>query len=299
MDLGLMAIRSSPTDAFFGTIPETAMDPGRPTGYHASTMPVTVASLAGTPYNVNGAAVGNGTIHRAEHHHYTLAQSRIALNLTVNPLNAHMRQIGGALAAAGDTIYLRFFADKIASVRLPCPAPVGVTLFVTDNLSACKFFVDTIGGSTDLMVYHANTTQFHPGLAANADAQTVPAGTQLDTYYNNAVGDLAPAVLGNAARLTKPTYFLSAGNAERHKTGAGRVAVSFMGGCTVVGIPHGATWRFYYQTWGDVQYTRPTMTTKQAIKTGHWNYALKKSNEGLTHAVTYASMRVLNHARFY
>jgi hypothetical protein len=262
-------------------------------------MPVTVASLVGTPYQVNGAAVTAGTLHRAEHHIYTLAQSRINLNIGVHPLNSSMRQLSGALNAAGDTIYLRFYSDKITSVRLPVPAPPGVNFFMTDNMSGCKFFVDTIGGSNDLIVYHANTTHHGAGLGAAADVQTIGAANQLDNYHNTAQADYAGLVLANVGSLAKPAYFLAAGNEERRKGNQGRQNPGFMGGCTIVGFPAGGSWQFHFQTWGDVGYTRPNMGVGQAIKTFHWNYARKVLTEGLNHAVTFASMRVLGQGRFY
>src|SRR5262245_42652145 len=46
------------------------------------------------------------------------------------PTDARYR-LSGTAAAGGDVIYLKYFDEEISSVRLPCPAPAGVSLFVT------------------------------------------------------------------------------------------------------------------------------------------------------------------------
>jgi hypothetical protein len=263
-------------------------------------MPIPVASLAGTPYVSGSIGVDPGPP-AAQHRLYTLAQARVQLNVTPHPSNVSMRRLGGAVAPLGDTIYLKFYNNKITSVRLPVPAPAGVDFFFTENMTGCKFYVDTIAGSNDLIVYHANTTAHGPGIGANADVQTVAAGNVLDNLHTAAQGDYAPAVPHNAASLAKPAYFASAGNEERRKTLQGRIGAQFAGGCTIVGFPQANTWDFHYQTWGDVEYARPTGrgTVVTALFTFHWNYLRKRMVEGSRHDVSYGTMDVLESGQFY
>jgi hypothetical protein len=125
--------------------------------------------------------------------------------------------------------------------------------------------------------------------------------------HTNAQGDYG-LVLNTDGSVQKSQYFLSAGVAERRKRGQGRVSSqnpllgpSFVGGCTIVGYPVGMSWDFYYQTWGDLEYERPTGAKYVAKKlfTFHWNYLHKGIWEGHQHNTGYTNMAVLNHAQFY
>jgi hypothetical protein len=226
-----------------------------------------------------------------------------------SPTDARNRLTGAGAAGGGDTIFLKYFDEEITSVRLPCPAPAGVTLFVTDTLTGCKFFVDTIAGSTDLMVYHANTHQFSAGAGADCDVQTAQATGVLDQLHTDAVADYAVhgVVLNNVAVCDKPTYYGAGGIAERNKRNQGRGQgpiltagqPAFAGGCTIIGIPHGGTWRFYYQLYGTVDYSRPDIPLVEALIKFKWNYANKKRSQGLDHGATYDSMKVYGWGRIY
>ncbi|HEY4371166.1 MAG TPA: hypothetical protein VGN52_04550 [Burkholderiales bacterium] len=212
---------------------------------------------------------------------------------------------------AANTIMLPFFADHITSVRLPCPAPVGITLFVTDAMSGCKFFVDSINGSNDLMVYHANTTNHGPGVNAHADAQLPAAGIDLDALHVNAQGDYPALALVAEDDCAKGVYFQAGGDEERRKLLQGRrnrltpnavgAVPSFVGGCTVVGFPAGNSWEFWYQCHGDVGYKRPTgfLTVSKSLVTLHWNYLRKRIVEGEDHVATVATAHVMDHGRIY
>src|SRR5258708_33728215 len=100
------------------------------------------------------------------------------------------------------------------SVRLPNPPAGGVDFFLTANMSGCKLFIDTITGSADLMVYHANTHQ-HGSPAHNSPVnfQNPLADTELNRLHTMAIADYAnlPApnnlALVNVATLSKPTYY--------------------------------------------------------------------------------------------
>jgi hypothetical protein len=218
-------------------------------------------------------------------------------------------KLTGTSSVNGDVIYLKYFDDEITSVRLPCPAPAGVQLFVTDTLTGCKFFVDTITGSADLMVYHANTHAHSAGANADCDAQTALAMTQLDLLHTDAVADYAVhgVVLNNVATCIKSTYYGAGGQAERGKRAPGygqgptfkAGQAVFSGGCTIVGFPHVNSWRFYYQTYGSLDYSRPDVPVGQAILNFRWNYARKKLMHGLEHAAGTEEVKVFDWSRIY
>lgn len=237
---------------------------------------------------------------------HTIYPTNLARNtLTIaaaTTADARNRLSGTAAVGAGNTIFLKYFDDEITSVRLPCPAPPGVNLFVTDTLTGCKFFVDTIAGSNDLMVYHANTHAHSAGAGADCDVQTALALGVLDQLHLGAVADYAVhgVVLNNLADCEKQTYYGAGGIAERAKRNQGRTQgpvfqagqAVFAGGCTIVGIPHGASWDFYYQVYGTVDYARPDIPIINALIKFKWNYTHKKIWEGLDHGADVDSMKV-------
>lgn len=272
-------------------------------------MPIPIASLGVVPFEVAGIAVGNGTVF-GNHHLYTAAQARITLNLMPHPLNPNMQRVGGAaaVAPAGDTIYLRFFANQITSVRLPVPPPAGINFFITDNMSACKFYIDTITGSNDLIVYHANTTAAPPPAGALANVQTGAANLALDALHTAAQANYPGLVLTNVRQFSKPQYYQAASLEQTRKQAQGRrsptvpaLPPEFVGASTIVGYPMGGSWAFVYQTWGSCSYERPTgfgYVLKSAL-TFHWNYLRKRIVEGTTRQAGYGNMRVLESAQFH
>jgi hypothetical protein len=213
--------------------------------------------------------------------------------------------------AGGNTIYLPFYPNHITSFRLTNPAPIGVTFFYTDNLSGCRFFIDTIGGSNDLIVYHANTTHNTSGANAWADVQLPAAGNTLTTLRTNARGDgpYAGLLLNNAAILDMPRYFRQAGLEERRKgqgpqgrnapalAPAGRNRPQFLGGCFVCGFYSLAGWEFWFQSWGDFGYTRPGYL--RGLLTFDWVGVHKRRTEGDEKLASYANMRVLERFQFH
>jgi hypothetical protein len=243
--------------------------------------------------------------HRGIHTIYPLATGRINLALTAPTHQNALTSVAGVQNNAGNSVYLKYFDEEITSIRVPCPAPGGMTLFFTDNLSGCKFYVDTINGSNDLIVYHANTHQHTAGGLADADVQLPAAAAVLDALHTAAQADYAPLVLNNVASCNMPTYFASGGQEERRKAQQGRLSSlpggggpKFMGLCSIFGFPVGATWQFWFQTCGDVNYKRP-IGKATAFFTGHWNTLHKLNTEGKTHAASYATMTIFDHRRIY
>jgi len=272
-------------------------------------MPVDIASLATTPYIIGSpgnlvgpiSAPGVGAppappgiplTYRSVHTIYPLASALIKLKTTPPNVHSALTTISGDLDPAGDAIYLKFFADMITSIRLPCPAPPGVNLFFTDNLSGCKFYVDKVNGSSDLIVYHANTQSNGAGPLANCDVQTAAADTDLNRMHFAAQADYAPLVLGNIKSCAKPTYFLSGGVEERRKAQQGRTDLrssgppKFMGLCTIVGFPSGGSWDFWFQTCGDIDYKR------SLLQPDSWS---KIRTEGMAHKASYETMEIYDY----
>ncbi|HEY4303474.1 MAG TPA: hypothetical protein VGM82_03345 [Gemmatimonadaceae bacterium] len=256
-------------------------------------------------------------VHRAQHTVYTANNSRINFLEQANAGNANLRTIAGTTAFAnGDTMYLPFTNDHITSIRLPVPAPAGVQFFMTDNLSGCKIFVDTIAGSNDIIVYHANTTANTSGPLAWADFQQPAAGNTLDGYHAAARGDYPALVLNNGGSVAMPRYFQTPGLEERRKDGQGRGATAlerqprnfggnqvtrtrpaFAGGCFVCGFPVAGGWQIYFQTWGSVQYARPGYA--KMLFTLDWVGVHKRRTEGHESGTTVADMHVFEAFRFF
>jgi len=277
--------------------------------------PITLASLATTPYVTGAGTVAAPTIHRAEHMAYGTAGSRATLDPVVHPMNPAMRTLRCTASAAGDTYFLPFRADHISSIRLPAAPPGGVDFFYTDNLSGCKIFVDTIAGSQDIMVYHANTTQHSIGPLAYADDQTALADTELNNLHTRAQADLGVLGFNLAGSARMLQYFHAAGWEERRKRDQGRTATAhdatpintpagavsrvrpkFWGGCTVVGFRNGVKWDLYFQAWGEVAYARPGYA--RMLFTFDWVGVHKKRTQG-EHIASYANFTVVDHQPFY
>jgi hypothetical protein len=259
--------------------------------------------LADLPWRDHPAPAGwaGGVRHRNQHVIFPLNACKMTVNeVGPTPTDARTKLVGTP-AALGNAIFLNFDNEQIYSVRLPCPAPAGVDLFYTANMSGCKFFVDTINGSNDLIVYHANTRQHSAGDLADTDVQSGQAVALLNTMHTNAQGDYAALQLANFRSCQKSRYFFAAGHAERtyHLQGMVnsdtrdvRTAPRFMGGATILGFPAAGTWEFWYQTWGDVYRQTPARVEKKP-----WHQKDVKHPAGPPHQVSYATLAVMRHAQ--
>jgi hypothetical protein len=297
-------------------------------------MPIpTLVTLATTPYvtslglpqvlrapSVPPPPAGTATEFRNEHVIYSPADCQTTYNEAPHAMNAAMRtMLVAPPIGAGDTLYLPFFNDKISSIRLTWPRPAGVNFFFTDNLSGCKIFVDTVPGTNDIIVYHANTTQHSAGSLGWANYQDPNANTVLDQLHTRAVNnEYAGLHLVAATSLAMPRYFQAPAQEEQRKHNQGRRSTAFdatprvqpgggaaqartrpmfMGGCTVVGLPGAGKWDLYFQTWGDVGYSRPNAA--KMLFTGDWVGVHKRRTLGKEQSAAYANMRVVEHFRFY
>ncbi len=255
-------------------------------------------------------------IFRNEHIYYELRDTRGTYQEAVDPygMNGNMYRVTSPLHPAGDTIYLHFEQNHISSIRLSTPPPAGITFFYTDNLSGCRIFVDEDPATHDPVLYHANTLQHTAGPLGWANLQTPGARNVLRAMHLNASVDRPYAGLHLAARaeLTVPDYYAAAALEEQRKQGliqrrgspaagaGGRTRPLFQGGCFVCGffgVGGIEGWQFWFQTWGDVGYTRPSYPL--GVVTFDWIGVHKRRTQGAEHTAGYATMTVMDSRRFY
>jgi hypothetical protein len=266
-------------------------------------MVITVDSLSTIAYMVGAKEPFRpAQIVRNLHFSYTTNGARVKINGTINHNYPNARDVVATASPAGPVIYLPYKDDHITSVRLPVPAPGGVILFYTANMSGCKFFIDTIQGSNDLMVFHANTHQNPAPLHSPANFQADQALRVLNTLHDDAKADLGPLVLHDAASLAKREYYQRGYYAEQQTARPDRKNVEFVGGCTILAFFTGGAWHFYYQTWGDVSYDLPL--SKRAIAkevfTGHWKGLRDRIRKGVPHAeLADLDIEVVDYRMFY
>jgi hypothetical protein len=240
--------------------------------------------------------------------------ARVDCTWTPDQNNPKVYNLAMALNPGGHAYYLPYDNDKISSLRLPSPPPAGVNLFLTANMSGCKFFVDTINGSADLLVYHANARSTSPAPAHSpVDFQAVPAGNELDRLHAAAQADYTALPynygLVNGGSLAKPQYYGAGALAEQRKVASRTLIVGgnalnpeFWGGCSIFGFYNGG-WRFYYQAWGSVEYDRPDIqgakAKAKAVATLHWNHLYKLRTQGTNKGVDISYAAVVDQRRFY
>src|SRR5262245_34332702 len=233
-------------------------------------MAISITSMTRKPHRVPDFS-GFDAPKNGSHTIFDWTQVRVALNPSM---------LGGVCFlkpqkdAAGDTIYLSYFTNEISSVRLPPRGTAGIEMFLTDNLSGCKIFIDRIqGGAYDghLVVYHANSRQYGPGghlsdvdRTASAFApgfEPAAAATALDGLHTQAMAHYQAAPhnlnLVAAKSLNKPVYNRSAEHKVQRKAVQGRLKIAYYGGTTVIGFLNATGWEFYYHTFGGVEYDRP------------------------------------------
>ncbi len=215
---------------------------------------------------------------------YTAANCRVTLNPVMNngPGVTGVTSLDPQANPLGDTIFLPFATDEICSMLLPTPVAAtaaGTGSFLTTNLSGCKFFIDrVVNGAGALVVYHANNQANAPaGMLGglNPGLELLPCTNQLNALYNLARNDyaIAPHLLNlvPVGNVAKPVYNAGAAAEVLRKTGQGRGTVQFTGGTIVFGVVNGASWEFYYATYGSTEYDRPWNAPKGFFGHQHRN----------------------------
>lgn len=244
-------------------------------------MAITVASLAGTPYEIPPTPAVPQVHTAPPVFAYDWNAARVAV--ATSPSTAGRTKLTLTLNAAGDTIFLPFQQNEVHSVYIDTAAIVaagGVTGFLTPNLSGCRIYIDKVVGTNNLVIYHANAlaTGPYPGPPnpLNMDKETGIRAQALDTQYRNSKAYWTTPAPGPALNLTNvsglgaTTYYTSAVRKAQSDQAAGRTNVDFWGGVSVVGQLVGGVWQIGWQTYGDCTYTGKTIAgvNMQVLTTG-------------------------------
>ncbi|MCB2182784.1 MAG: hypothetical protein KQH63_12195 [Desulfobulbaceae bacterium] len=248
-------------------------------------------SLKTIPYTCSGQTRKPQFGYKTNHFKYTFDKARCNIQVIENLQYGKFLQ--GEKNVQGDAVYLPWEEDHITSIRLQAPlqAGIGAQFFYTANMHGCKFYVDTIKGSNDVIVYHANAKREDPGGAGRAPNSQLPACVQkLDELHRNAQRDYGNIIQKNIISFGKQDYFRDANpliDLKRVRAlpiGVRKRRVEWSGKCFVCGYPSGGKWRFYYQTHGEIWYERPSGAGNVllGVITGHWKYLHKLRTQGKT-----------------
>ena len=239
-------------------------------------MAIAVASLAGTLYEIPS-SLNPPTVHTIPPAVFAYDGNAARVTVTTSPTTAGRTHLTLALNPAGDTIFLPFQRNQVHSVYIDMAAAGmgGVTGFLTPNLSGCRIYIDRVGVTNNLVIYHTNAVgtgpYIKPGQVApsnppdplDMDKETPARLQALDAQYTTSKAywtAAAPAgrglILTNVAGLGATTYYSRAVNKVRTEQAVpGRTAVDFIGGVSVVGELIGGVWQIWWQIYGDCTYT--------------------------------------------
>lgn len=144
-----------------------------------------------------------------------------------------------------DTVFLPYYQDQAASVRLPGHGP---RFFVTSNLSGCAIYIG-INTNNNLIVIHSNSQTDSGRAVMNAHQPSFQSQNALQELDRRA--QFAKNSHGGPVRivcvLSKATYL---GSLDAMIRNGGQ----WLGGTTVAGwrTPNTNNWQFHYQIWGSV-----------------------------------------------
>lgn len=147
------------------------------------------------------------------------------------------------ITAGTDTVYLPYYQDRVASVKIPTTGP---SRFFTDNMSGCAFY---LGQKTDgtLVAFHANSQagSSEAELAGKAPSfQSEKAARKLDQLVRTASSDYSGGVKILCV-LSKSRYLSKIDSRAA-------TASKFIGGTTIAGFRTGTNWEFWFQNFGSV-----------------------------------------------
>jgi len=248
-------------------------------------------SFKNVPYTCSGGSVKPLFGCKTSHYRFRYIKSRC--NITVVNNTMHGKSISAQLNEQGDSVFLPWQENHITSLRLEAPlqANIGVKFFYTANMHGCKFYVDTIKRSNDVVVYHANAKEEDPGGDDRAPNSQLPACVQkLDELHGMAQREYGNIIQKNIISFGKTDYFKDANPLVALKkvrvlpVGIRKRKAEWGGKCFVYAYPAGGKWKFYYQTFGQVSYDRPSGAGNVILGaiTGHWKYLHKLRTEGKT-----------------
>lgn len=252
---------------------------------------ITKESLAVTPYSTHDANKKPAVGRRRDDYWYR--DSDLSCDIDLAPLpDIDGKMISKQNNPEGSAIFLPWEQNKICYARLPAPTPTGgVQFFYTSVMHGCKFYVDSIRGSKDVIVYHANAYRMDPG-GHQVPSDQLPAATNmLEQLHRRAQRGCGQSISKTIIEFGKAEYFgvadpivaLKQDKVDRRQTkwDIARIRhreISWDGRCFVCAFPtSGREWDFWFQTWGEVTYTRPSGTGHiiAGLLSGHYNYARK------------------------
>ncbi|WP_144186149.1 hypothetical protein [Elioraea rosea] len=209
-------------------------------------MPITINDFQNTCYDValaNGVQVSEQLYGTNNEHHFVKNGSTFRSHVVASPYPG-LRRI--EIIAGNDTVFLPYYQDQIASVRLTNAGP---DFFITANMSGCALFIGRESPTNHLVVFHANSQIGSDKATMDAHApshQSMQALGAIDTLVATAKPNFPAMRL--VCSLTKPTYLA---NVDQLTNSGG----NFLGGTTIAGWRTGTTWEFWYQNWGQVNGT--------------------------------------------
>jgi hypothetical protein len=209
-------------------------------------MPITINDFQTTCYDValaNGVTVSEQLHGKNDVHHVVKNGSTFRTRAITSPYPG-LRRI--EISAGKDTVFLPYYQDEIASVRL---TDAGPDFFITANMSGCALFIGREKATGELVVFHANSQigSDKATMEENAPSyQSKKALAAIDKLVTTAKAEYAN--LRFVCSLTKPTYLA---NVDKLADTGG----DFLGGTTIAGWRTGTTWEFWYQNWGQVNGT--------------------------------------------
>ena len=225
--------------------------------------------------------------------HFKYNYTRAKCNISILDCGQDGKYLQGDKNVAGEAVFLPWEENHITSIRLEAPSQVGAgaRFFYTANMHGCKFYVDTIRQSNDVIVYHANAKREDPGSRNRAPNAQLPACVnRLDELHKTAQKDYGNIIQKNVTAFGKTEYFKDANPLLALKKvralpkGIRKREVAWSGKCFVCAYPTGGRWKFYYQTFGEISYERPTGIGNVLLGaiTGHWKYLHKLRTQGKT-----------------
>lgn len=247
-------------------------------------------TLDDIPYFCSGQSNKAQFGHRTDHFKYNHDKARC--DITIRDISGR-KYLEGKKNTSGEAVYLPWEEDHITSIRLEAPSRYGrgAQFFYTASLHGCKFYVDTVKQSNDVIVYHANAKKEDPGGGDRLPNFQLPVCTRkLDELHRNAQQSYGNIIQKNIIAFGKTDYFALANpllelkRVRKMPVGIRKRQVSWTGKSFICGYPSGNKWKFYYQTFGEVYYERPTGAGNVllGVFTGHWKYLHKLRTEGKT-----------------
>lgn len=218
-------------------------------------MAITPASMGSSVYMMYQKTPPNPTVNG----NHIMFDPAHRMNYTCTHKKNKVYDVAFNLDPTGSCYYLPYNWDKICStILLHTPPANGVRCVFTANLSGCAIFIDRQAVTNNLIFSHANTVGNSPTKLQSETQPSfqTPAANGALTALHGLITNQYPGCVA-LAELRKPTYGQPSQDEINRKTQAGRSNIICIAGTTVIGFYLPGGWRFYYQTWGFLNYDRP------------------------------------------